>query len=199
MECLRSIRISKCGNRHGAMCRVTDAIFGRRAIAWGPTRVGGHQISPFGGQYLSGFAEDLGPGSDGPGASLSFSHMAPRSAHVAMNLCEAGEFLPIRFVGTASRTRTAPRQDAAQRAKAGYCPCCTQATRVAIPPLYAMGDFDSLKSRGVDLWEAYGSRAPRRLSAGGDARSYGQLSENWDWAAKYLYTSAHGPLVRATP
>ena len=60
--------------------------------------------------------------------------MAYRSAHVAMNLFEAEELAVVRSVGTTSRSHVALRADLPRGARVGYCPCCTSATHVAIPP-----------------------------------------------------------------
>ena len=84
-------------------------------------------------------------------ASLGFARTAYQSATAAMNLREAGKFALVRFAGTTSRAHTASRQDIAQRAKVGNCPCCAQATHVAFPPRYALGGFYHSESRGLAL------------------------------------------------
>ena len=71
-----------------------------------------------------------------------------------MNLCEAGKFALIRPVGTTSRARAGAKTDAAQRAKVGYCACCTRAIHVAVRPMCALVAFDWPKSRGMALWKA---------------------------------------------
>ena len=78
------------------------------------------------------------------GAPLGFSRMASQDAYFEIALREAGSFAPIRDVGTTFRAHTALHQDTAQRAKAGYYPCCTQATHVAMGPLSALGDIGRL-------------------------------------------------------
>ena len=132
-------------------------------------------------------------------ASSGFSSMGSRSAHVAINLRDVGDFALIRFAETGSRARATPESGTAQRAKAGYCACCTGATHAAIPPMYAPGAFDGLKSRGMVSRKAQRPRVPRRLAACSYAHANGQLSKNWDLAAQPLHTSAPKPLFRATP
>ena len=77
-------------------------------------------------------------------ASLGFSRMAYHSAHVAMNHCGAEKFA------------LAPtRADIGKQATVGYRPCCDAAADVALPPTYALGEFQHLKARGLALWEMY--------------------------------------------
>ena len=108
-------------------------------------------------------------------ASLGFLRMAYQSAIAAMSKREAEIFALIRLEGAAPRPHTAPMTDISRRAKAGFCPCCTQATNVTSPPAYSMGELSRLKSRGLDLREAHGPWAPRRV-ASSRKRGIGQLS-----------------------
>ena len=116
-----------------------------------------------------------------------------------MNICEAGKLAPICFVRTAIRAHTASRQDIAQRAKVGYCPCCAQATHVSAPPSRALGEFIWLKSRGLASGKAHGPWPPRPPAACHFARSNGQLSKTKGWAAQALYSSVPEPFVRTSP
>ena len=135
-------------------------------------------------------ARDLPVLSGRPGAnaraSLGLPRMAVQSAIVAMNLCGAGEFGPLRSVGTTSRAHSGPRTDIAQRAKVGSCPCCVRVTNAAIPPAYALGEFSWLKLRGLALRKAHGPWFPRRLAACQRARNYKRLSKTWDWVPQRL-------------
>ena len=99
------------------------------------------------------------------GAPLGYSRTGYRSAHVAMNLREAGKFASIRCVETASRAHAALKTEAAPRAKVGYFACCARATNVVLPPMYALGAFDGFESSGMALREAHGPLAARRFAA----------------------------------
>ena len=90
-----------------------------------------------------------------------------------MNLCEAEGFAIIHLAGNTSRAPPGPRTDTARRAKGGYCPRCAQATRVAIPAEYQLGDFRSLKSRGMAVRNARGPWAPRAFG------SWSRCSQIW--------------------
>ena len=132
------------------------------------------------------------------GASVGFSRMAYQRAIIAMSICEAGEFAIARFEGTTPRAQSGPKTGIAQRARGGYCQCCTRATQVASPPVYSLGEFTWLVSRELALWTANGPWDPPRLAACQFAHDFGQLSESWDWAAHFLNISAPEPLERAT-
>ena len=83
-------------------------------------------------------------------------------------------------------------------AKEGWGPCCPRATHVAIPPMYQAGEYGWCKARGLALWMANGSWAPRRLAACKYAGDFGGLSKNWGWAAQRLNLRAPDPLARVT-
>ena len=57
-----------------------------------------------------------------------------------------------------------------QRAKVGYCFCCTRATRVAVPARYVAGEFSNGEARGLAQWVGGGPWAPRRYAALGYAQ-----------------------------
>ena len=116
-----------------------------------------------------------------------------------MNVRAASKLVLICLVGTTSRAQAAPRTDVAQCAKAGDCACCTGATYVAIPLMYALRAFDWLISRVMALWRNHGPWARWRSDARSYANTYRQLSKNWDWAVRSLYISALWPLFRTTP
>ena len=127
-------------------------------------------------------------------ASLGF-----RCAHVAMNLRDTGKCAPFRFAGTTSRAHLAPKNGTAQRAKVVYSTFCTRATFVVILPMFALGAFDELIARGMALWEAHETWAPRGLAACSFARSNGRLSKHCGRAAQSLVSSAPDPLFRMSP
>ena len=109
--------------------------------------------------------------------------MGYHSSDVASNPYEAGEFALVSLVGTTFRAYAATEQNTAQKPKVGFRPCCTRATRVADPPAYALGEYQSLKARGLALRRRFGPWASRRLAAAQFARSFGNLPPRWDWAA----------------
>ena len=109
--------------------------------------------------------------------SLGFSRMARQSSQVAMNLRSAAKFALIRFAETATRAHSASKGDMAQRAEVGPRPCWTLATRVALPPTSAPGNFNPKKARGLELWETFGPRPPLHLTACQNARICGSLSD----------------------
>ena len=45
-----------------------------------------------------------------------------------------------------------------QRAKVGYCPCCTGPSHVALPSRYRVGKYSSRDARGIQLWKDPGPR-----------------------------------------
>ena len=104
-----------------------------------------------------------------------------RGAHVAMNLREANKFAQIRHVGPASCAHTAPKHEAAQHARVGFCARCTRTTHVAIPPMLALAAADWLKSGGAALLKTHEPWASRRLAARSCAHASGHLSKFWDW------------------
>ena len=72
-------------------------------------------------------------------AKLGFPRTVYQSAMVARNSREARELALIRLARATSRSHPAPEADSAQREQVGYCPCCTRATHVAVPPTYSFG------------------------------------------------------------
>ena len=146
---------------------------GRRASVWGPARVRRAPITeirrpnpprPALRQTTVGdvaiFSDTQGGRAFPPTMDArllsGFPRMVYRSVHVAMDLRKEGNSALIRLEGATSRAHTAPKDDAAQRAKMCFSGLCTRATRVAIPPIYALGAFDTLKSRGMAFWRAHG-------------------------------------------
>ena len=94
----------------------------------------------------------------------------------------------MRLEGRLSQGREAKVKDGlCRKAKVGYCPCCTQASHVAIPPSYTIGAMCPLKRMGVRLWTALGPWAPRRLAATDYFMRYINcypLPTGWDRAAE---------------
>ena len=113
-------------------------------------------------------------------ACLGFSVMAYQSRGIAHGHCEAYLSTLVRIEGRLSKGL---RQDV----KVCRCPCCTQATHVAMPPAYSLGLLDGLEQSGIRLWAEFGSWAPRRLAAMEYSMRYidcHPLPTRWGWAAK---------------
>ena len=104
---------------------------------------------------------------------------------------EAHRRILLRVEGTASRGGSG---QALQKAKVGYCPCCSIITHIAVPPTYDAGDYVEAKCTGTSLWQQSGPWAPRYLAAHQYRNSYGKLSSHWDWAAYTLDLTAPPPL-----
>ena len=100
----------------------------------------------------------------------------------------------MRVDGTASRGGSGPPL---QRAKVGYCPCCSTISHIAVPPSYAAGKFDKDKCTSTNLWQLFGPWAPRFLAAHQYYNLYQSLSSHWDWAASTLDLTAPNPLSLA--
>ena len=81
-------------------------------------------------------------------ASIGPSRMGYHGAEVALKPRVAAKFTLVRLLGTTSRAHSANKPDAEPRAKDGYCPCCTRATHVAIPPTHSLGERYLLQARG---------------------------------------------------
>ena len=89
-----------------------------------------------------------------------------------------------------------------RRAKVGYCPCCTRATHVAIPPPYPLGPYGGLKHTGIRLRAEFDPWAPRRPAATEYSMRYIDcypLPAGRDWAAKAFDFKAPGPCIRGVP
>ena len=118
-----------------------------------------------------------------------YSVMEYQSWDVVYDHCEAWKSTLVRLEGRLSKGHEGKAKDGlCQKAKVGYCPCCTQATHVAIPPAYTLAALDPLKQLAIRLWTAFGPWAPRRLAAIDSLcyiNSY-PLPTGWDWAAKAL-------------
>ena len=99
----------------------------------------------------------------------------------------------MRVEGTASRGGSGP---SLQRAKVGYCPCCSTISHIAVPPSYVAGLFDKDKCTSTSLWQSSGPWASRYLAAHQYYNISGSLSlsSHWDWAASTLDLTAPHPL-----
>ena len=153
------------------------------------------------GMRKANFREAIGllqaPGQVGVPATLStdahlgYAFYAYQSASVALSPGEAHRHILMRVEGTASRGGSG---QSLQRAKVGFCPCCSHVTHIAVPPSYDAGSFDEAKSTCLSLWQRCGPWAGRFLAAHHYYYTYGSLSNNWDWAARTLDIATPPPL-----
>ena len=137
------------------------------------------------------------------GASSGYSAMGYQSWDVVFDHCEASTSTLVRLEGRLSKGHGGEARDGlCQKAKVGYCPCCTRAAHVAIPPAYRLRALGPLKRMGIRLWPAFGPWAPRRLAAIDYSMRYINsypLPVGWDWAAKALDFPAPAPILRGVP
>ena len=124
-------------------------------------------------------------------SNLGFACYAYQSASVALPPGEAHKHILLRVEGTATRGGSG---QAPQRAKVGYCPCCSIITHIAVPPSYEAGLYDAAKCTSTQLWQVSGPWAPRYYAAHHFRNAYGKLSTHWDWAASTLDLPAPHPL-----
>ena len=124
-------------------------------------------------------------------ANLGFAFYAYQSASVALPSGETHRRILLRVEGKASRGGSG---QGLQRAKVGYCPCCSIVTHIAVPPSYDAGPFDEAKCTSTSLWQQWGPWASRYLAAHHYYNAYGALSHHWDWAAHTLDIATPSPL-----
>ena len=96
---------------------------------------------------------------------LRFRRMGRQSSEVAINHCDAPWRILFRLEGLIARGHDASEQNWAQETKVGYCPCCTRAPYIALPPAYTVGVYSSVEEQGTSPWSEAGPRAGRRLVA----------------------------------
>ena len=83
------------------------------------------------------------------GAPLGSSCMGYQSPDVAFGSRGAAGCLSFGLVGATPRAHSLSKQNLAHRARVGYCPNCTRATRVGLPATYALGEYSTLEAEGV--------------------------------------------------
>ena len=74
-------------------------------------------------------------------ARFGYSVVGYLSSQSAFSRCEASRSAIVRLMGQSSNGHTEAKTELAQRAKAGYCPCCATMTHVALPPTFALGSL----------------------------------------------------------
>ena len=126
-----------------------------------------------------------------PGLSCAGRH----SAAITSSSRDSKSCALVRLVGTASRAHPGCRRELAQGAQAGYQPCCTSATHVALLPSCALGR-NNVEKRGRSPMEKIWALAPRRLALCGNLWF---PSQGCDWVADTLTMDVPDPLIRAPP
>ena len=125
------------------------------------------------------------------GAQLGFPVMAYQSAELLIGQREDSGRILVRIESTCSRARMSEKNaETAQRAKVGYCPCCTRPTHIAAPSRYVVGEFAPSNHRGNSLWMEHGPRAVRYFAAPLYAQDCGYFPPASDWAARPLNARA---------
>ena len=84
-------------------------------------------------------------------AHPGYSAMANQSETISFGSREGDSHILVQFGGTCARPHPGGRNDLAQRARAGYRPCCARPTHVAVPARYEVGAFAPEKARGLSL------------------------------------------------
>ena len=89
------------------------------------------------------------PATQNADANLGFAFYAYQSPSIAPPPGETHKHILLRVEGTASRGEFG---QPTQRAKVGYCPCCSIITHIAVPPSYDAGLFVEEKCMSTSLW-----------------------------------------------
>ena len=85
-------------------------------------------------QFLGNSSQIGYPATMNTDACLGYSVMGHRSCDVVYDRCEAWMSILVRLEGRLSKGHVTEATDGlCQKAKVGYCPCCTRAAHVAIP------------------------------------------------------------------
>ena len=134
-------------------------------------------------------------------ACLGFAAYAFQSAEVLFGPVQTTHDILIRLEGRRCKGHS-DRQHTTQRAKVGYCPCCTLPTHVAIPLSYVLGEDDRHKRIAMDIWAEWGPLGQRRYAALFYAlinNGRQPMPVGWDWAAKTLNFAYPSVLIRGVP
>ena len=92
-------------------------------------------------------------------ACLGYSAMRNRTWGAPHRVLDARKFNLIRLVGPEAKGRDA-EGNLAQKAKVGFCPCCEQATHIAVPSSFLLGGYSLPERTG------HAALGGRRLSGG---------------------------------
>ena len=72
-------------------------------------------------------------------SQLGWSVYAFQSPEILFAHCDGAKDILVLIEGDVSKGYQAPKNAPEQRAKCGYCPCCSKVTHVLIPPTYPLG------------------------------------------------------------
>ena len=88
-----------------------------------------------------------------------------------------------------------------QKARAGFCPRCVQAKRIAVPTSLKLDEYCPLTDSGMHLWAKEGPWVSRRLAAVSHVmgENGSPLCGGWDWAPRSLEFVPPSPLARSNP
>ena len=99
-------------------------------------------------------------------ASLGWSLYCFQSYEILLDNCSGAQSIFLRVVGDCSKgSESAEIGGLPQRAKCGFRPCCSRATRALIPATYEAGNFGRRKANAVRLWQLFGPMASRTYAA----------------------------------
>ena len=115
-------------------------------------------------------------------ASLGWSLYCYQSHEIPLDNCSGMQSILLRVAGACRKgSESAKSVSLPQRAKCGYCPCCSRATRALIPFTYEAGNFGRRKANAVRLWQLFGPMASRAFAAALYFASFGYIPAGWDW------------------
>ena len=96
---------------------------------------------------------------------LGWALYAYMSPEILMGRCDGAQSLLLRVEGVCSEGSDALKNELAQRAKCGICPCCALATHVLVPAAYEIGRYDRRQANTTLLWQRHGPMATRNYAA----------------------------------
>ena len=138
--------------------------------------------------FLASFQQVGIPAVANTDAQLGNSVYAYQSGEILFGHLGADSHILWRIVGQHSRAYggAGTKTKLTQKAKVGFCPCCSWVSHVAIPGAYDIGEYYQNKATTMRLWQSYGPWGPRRHSAYAYVAENKYLPRDWDWAASTL-------------
>ena len=117
-------------------------------------------------------------------ASLGWSMYCYQAYEIQLDHCMGARSTLLRVVGACRRGSESPKVGGLpQRAKCGFCPCCTRATHALQPATYEAGSFDRREANAGRLWRLHGPMAPRTYAAAVYFNQFKYLPSSWNWIA----------------
>ena len=98
-------------------------------------------------------------------ACLGCSVAGYQSSEVAFAWRDVRRSVQIRPMGQASRGYSGTKRGLAQRAKVGYCPCCSAVTHVTGSPSPVPGSLEAPETQGMQLRKKFGPLGGRDFGA----------------------------------